>query len=188
MELPEPINSINSQLRDHFGTDTVTGKVMWRVVWSDDQYEKRLTEYSDGGILLLRPEVRLLPKYKQWIQHRYILEHLVVVPVFQQDELPTSKISYENLWTFEDKKGNYLPPKFRACKYIIDLVNAAQFGPKNHSMRKYVDEDETQEISLANKAKRVQEIELELFGEQSGLGGTTVSGESIIVPNNYVKE
>lgn len=177
MELPETITQINKQLADLFGIDTASLRPMWRVVFSDDQYEKRLTEYSDKGVLLARPEVRLLPKYKQWIQGKYILEHLVAVPEMNQDVLAGLKTSYENLWTFEDKHGNYLPPKIEACKFIINTVHAAVHG--THNLKKYIDKENTQEAYLSERKKSVDSIIEELFGDQSSLGGSTKTGESV---------
>jgi len=180
----------NQQLKDFFGVDTASGKQMWRIVWSDDEYEMRLTEYSDGGVLLLRPEVRLLPKYKQWNAHRYVLEHLVAVPDINLIDIPTSKISYEPIYTFMDGNENYLPPNMFIAKYQINLVESAielaRTGRnKSKSFRKFIDEEFSQEASLAAKEKRVNEIVEYLWGDQSALGGTTKTGETIIVPRNY---
>ncbi len=181
-ESDETISALNQLLKEHFGISTDTNQQMWRVVWSDDQYEKRLTEFTDFGFQLLQPEVRELPKY-QWIKQKYILEHLVVVPEVSMPELPATKLSYEVIWVFEDKYGNYLPPKFEACKFIIDTVHAAQFG--TGGMKKYEDEESTQEKSLEFKKKTIDNLVEELFGEQSSLEGTTVTGESVIVPRNF---
>ena len=92
MELTEPVDSINKQLVDHFGTDTITGLAMWRVVFSEDQFEKRLGTYDDftpSGIYLRTvTEVREVPKYRQWIKRKYVLENLVLIPDINKKELP----------------------------------------------------------------------------------------------------
>lgn len=189
MELAEPIETINKLLKEHFGVDTVTGQVIWRVVWSEEQFENRLGIYDDytpAGIYLRTvKEVRYVPKYRQWITEKYVLERLVVIPEINQQDLPDAKVSYEPIWVFEDKHGKYLPPKFLACKVIIDTVYAAQYGPKDHSLKKWTDEEWCQEASLEAKEKRLKEYEEILFGDQSSLQGTTVTGESIIVPQSY---
>lgn len=172
MELTETVETINKQLTDVYGMDTLSGLPIWRVVWSNDQTEKRLTEYTDSGMLLLFPEVRELPKYPL-DKDKYILERLVLVPDFQQNELPAQKMSYEPLWTFEDKNSNYLPPKFNACQFIIDLVYAAQ---GKSSMAKYKNPEDT-DPSIAQK--RIDEIENELFGDESGLMGGTKAGDTV---------
>lgn len=176
------LEALNNLLKEHFGISTDTNEQMWRFVWSDDQREMRLTEFTDSGLQLLHPEVRELPKY-QWIQQKYILEHLVVIPEMNMPELPATKLSYEVIWVFEDKHGNYLPPKFEAAKFIIDTVHAAMHGTGN--LKKYEDVESNQEKALEHKKKTVDNLVEELFGEQSSLQGTTKTGESIIVPRNY---
>jgi hypothetical protein len=175
--------NFNRPLADLFGIDTVSSQPMFRISWSDEQFEKRLTECTDAGITLLKPEVRLLPKY-QWIRARYIIEHLVAIPNVNIPELPTTKVSYEIIWTFEDKDGNYLPPHLEAAKFPINTMLSAMGRHQDGRtpLQKYVDDEFSQEASLDAKEKRIAEISEYLFGEQSSLQGTTVTGESIIVP------
>lgn len=182
MELTESIDSINSQLVDHFGIDTVTGDPIFRVVWSEDQFEKRAINTTEEGLILFAPDIREVRKYNH-IKDRYVLERLVEVPEFQQKELAWAKISYEPLWTFEGKNEEYIPPKFEACKFIIDTVYAA-LGKK--SLVKYVDEEAKNPIEM--KEKRIKQIEEELFGDESSLLGRTITGEAIVVPNKQFGE
>jgi hypothetical protein len=186
MELTETIESINSQLKDLYGIDTITGQPMWRVVWSEDQFEHRLGTYDDitpaGLYLRTVTEVRWVPKYRQWIHEKYVLEQLVLIPEVSASELPATRMSYENMWTFEDKNENYLPPRLDACKFIIDTVYAAK---NKGNLRKYRDPDSTNEEAIENKRIAVDNLIEELFGDQSSLDYTTVTGESIIVPRNY---
>lgn len=183
MEVTESIESINNQLIAHFGIDSLSGIPIWRIVWSEDQFEHRLGTFDDispaGLYLRTVTEVRLVPKYRQWIHNKYILERLVVIPDYQQVELPKAKISYEPIWTFENAKGDALPPKWEACKFIIDTIYAAQYS--NHSLARYTDPDNSQEAVIENQQKRVDKIVEELFGEDSGLTGLKTR-ESIIVP------
>jgi hypothetical protein len=181
MELTEPIESINKQLKELFGVDTVTGKPLFRVVWSEDQLEKRQIWNTLEGLQLLSPIVRELPKYRQWIQEKYVLERLVAVPEFQQEEIGV-KVSYEPLWVFEDKRGNALPPAVWACKFCIDTVYAAM---GRTGLRKYVDEEA--QYPEEAREKRIKEYEEQLFGDESSLLGRTITGEAVIVPPNYVK-
>lgn len=183
MELTESIPEINRQLADLFGIDTITGQPIWKVVWSEDQYEKRMMEYSDGGILLLQPEVRLVPKYKQWIQEKWVLERLVLVPDINKDDLPTEKLSYEPIHVFMDSKGNPLPPAIWACQFIIDAVYAAM---GKRSLRKYVDPEINEPEE--EKRKRVEKLTEELFGDESGLLGTTITGETVAYTGAPKKE
>jgi hypothetical protein len=185
----QTVDDINKQLIDLFGIDTESSNPIWRVVYSDDQYEHRHGTYDDytpnGLFIRSVTEVRYVPKYKQWIQHKYILERFVIVPDVNVPELPMLKKSYEPIWTFEDKNGNALPPRLDACQFIINTVYAAQYG--THNLKKYHDPEWCQEASLEEKKKRTDALVEELFGEQSSLEGTTVTGESIIVPRNYEK-
>ena len=174
MELTESISEINRQLIDLFGIDTLNGIPIFRVVWSNNQFEKRLVDTTDTGIILVTPIVREVPKYKQWIQNRYILERLVLVPEVNQSELPTQKLSYEPLWVFQNSKGNPLPPAIWACKFIIDTIYAAM---GKRSLRKYVDAEEQNPVE--EREKRIAILSEELFGDESGLLGTTITGETV---------
>ncbi len=68
------VDRINNQLKDLFGIDTVTGLQIFRIVYSEDQLEKRYGTYDDytkGGLYIRTvTEVREVPKYRQWIQKR----------------------------------------------------------------------------------------------------------------------
>lgn len=187
MEYTELVVDINDRLKAHFGIDSDSGQVIWRIVFSDDQFEKRLGTYQDitpNGLFIREvTEVREVPKYRQWIQQKYVLERLVAVPDQQLIELVTTKLSYEPIWTFEDKDGNYLPPKWEAAKFIIDTIYAAQYGNKYHSLNKYLDEEDTQEAAVALKNKKIDEIQEALWGEQSGFSDGIKSKETVHLPN-----
>lgn len=153
---------------------------MFRVVWSNDQFEMRRTDTTKEGLLLPVPVVTELPKYKQWIQDRYVLERLVIVPEINQDEIPTSKLSYEPLWVFSGKNGQYVPPTMWACKFIVDTLYAA-LG--KHSLVKYVDEEAKHPIE--SREERIKKLQEELFGDESALLGRTITGEAIAMPQSY---
>ncbi len=180
MELTEPIESINKQLISLFGIDSDTGRPMFRVVSSWDQYEKRFTNVTKEGFQMLTPEVIELPKYDQRdldYKDCYILERLVIVPAMHQNELVQVQ-SYEPLWVFrgKDRDGNEVPvpPKTDACKFIIDTMYAAM-GKSN--MAKYVDEEAKNPIETRNK--RIDKLTEELFGDESNLLGRTITGEAV---------
>lgn len=183
MELTEKIETINDLLETHFGIDTISGIPIWRVVWSEDQFEKRLVDTTPSGVLLLKPEVREVPKYRQWVQEKYVLERLVLVPDVDKETLPSQKVSYEPMWVFQDNKGNPLPPRFEYCQLIVDTVYAA-LGKS--SLAKYIhpgaDEVEP-EVAIAKQKARIDNVCQELFGDESGLDGSLVHGEGIVVPN-----
>ena len=115
------LEPVDRRLKDLFGRFDTTDHPMWRVVWSEDQIEKRWTEYTNEGFQLLQPEVRELPKYRQWVDHKYILERLTVFPSFVERDV-VDQLTYEPVWVFEDAKGNPLPPKWEAIELIITNV------------------------------------------------------------------
>jgi hypothetical protein len=176
--LPPEVKKLNRQLESHFGIDTESMRQMWRVSWSDDQYEKRMTDRTDTGIILLTPEVRELPKY-QWVKSRWMLENLVAVPDFQQPELADAKVSYECIYAFPEGKI----PSFEALQFLIDLIYAVK---GKSSMRKYVDPDA--DHPLEKQQERVDRLMEELFGDESSLEGKTFRGEGIVVPQTYRSE
>jgi hypothetical protein len=175
-DIPFEIIDINKQLIEHYGIDTEGTGPIWRLVWSDDQYEMRLTDCTPEGLQLLSPEVRLLPKYKQWVKPPcWVLERLVVVPDVNLHELPAVKKSYEPIHPFlNPRDGNAIEPVFRACKFLVDLIYASQ-GKSN--MAKYV--DELAKESPEEKAIRIDKLVDELFGDESMLLGRTITGEAV---------
>lgn len=187
MELAEDIEYINKQLKDEFGVDTITGVSIWRVVWSEDQFEKRLGTFDDitpaGLYLRTVTEVRLVPKYRQWIQEKYVLERLVVIPDWQREELPTAKVSYEPIFVFWDKNENYLPPKYIVAKFVIDTIYAAQYGTKN--LKKYTDDENSQEASLDQQRQRVDEIMEYLWGDQAAHYDAVKTKEAVGLTGSY---
>lgn len=179
-ELPQDVKRINQQLIDHFGVDTISGAAMWRVSWSNDQYEKRLTDCTPEGLTLLFPEVRELPKY-QWIRDRWILERLCLIPDINVAELPTQRQSYECMYPFENAyTGDALPPNFEAARFVVNAVYAAM---GKRGMRHYI--DDLAKESPEQKAARIDKLQEELFGDESSLLGRTITGEAIVVPPSY---
>ena len=204
------VKVINSQLKDLYGSDIVTGLPIFRVVWSEDQVEKRhgtFVDYVPNTEIYLRTvtEVREVPKYKQWIHGRHILERLVVVPEVNRAELPASKISYEPLWVFRKGDDNeteegYLPPALDKCQFIIDSVLSAQIVYKmmitgseskdRMPLERYKDPDSSPEAHIENTKSRINSLMEELYGDESNLMGQTLSrnqggGSAVVVPSNY---
>ncbi len=183
MELAEKIETINRQLTDHFSFDSVTGQPIWRVVWSDDQLEKRLGDYEDytrSGIFVRRVrEVREVPKYP-WIKAMYVLERLVLVPLQNMDELLGQQVSYEPIWVFHDSKGFPLAPTFWACKFAIDTVYAAQ---GKSGMAKYVDDEARNPVE--SRIERINKLQKELFGNETDATDALAYKSGVVVPHNY---
>lgn len=158
---------------DHYGI-TIDGSPIFRVVWSEDQYEKRWTNYTDAGIELLEPEVREYPKYKQYIHEKYVLERLVIIDSTKINGSPVLNVTYEPLFTFEDTNKNYLPPRYKACKFIIDSLYAA-LGKQ--SLAKYKDELATE--SVEEREIRLSQLQQELFGNETDTGDALAYKEGV---------
>ena len=180
--MPPEVERINRSLVDEFGIDSSTGQAIWRIVWSDDQYEKRLMYTTDEGLSLLYPEVREVPKYKQWLPHLWVLERLVIIPFMNMGEIPSTKLSYEPMFPFWDKAGNPLPPNYIAAKFVIDSVYAAQ-GKGN--LTKYSDPEATQEGQIEAKRKRVDELTEAIYGDETEVTDHLSRQTGIIVPQSY---
>lgn len=176
--MAESIEVLNRRLKDHFGTDTVTGQVMYRIVWANDQLEKRLVD-NIGGIQLLFPEVREVKKYP-YLKDLYVLERLVIVPDVNVAELPATKLSYEPIWGYGDENHNPLPPIWNATKLVIDTLHAA-LGKK--SLRKYVDSEKN--TTKEGRDERINELQAELFGNETDACDALRYKEGIVVPSNY---
>lgn len=171
MELAEPLERINYQLQRDFGRE-VDNSPIWRVVWANDLLEKRIMNHTDEGIDLIHPEVREVRKYKH-IHDRYVLERLV--PVMGETDIITP-VSYEPAWTFQDRHGEYLPPRFDACKFIIETIYSQIDKAGTH--KKYNDPNATEETRL----KMIMDMETTLFGNETPVGDALAHGYGIVVP------
>jgi hypothetical protein len=174
METPERIEDINNQLIAEYGIASDNGKPMFRVVWADEQLEKRLVSHTLEGMQLLHPEVQERKKYVKFCRDAYVLERLVIVPVANESDLPSLAQSYEPLHFFWDKDRKPLPPKFYVCKFIIDTLYAAM---GKRSMAKYVDAEAQHPVEV--REARIKELEEYLFGDESNLLGRTITGEAV---------
>lgn len=156
LDKPE-FDRINTLLLDHYGMDTSTSKPMFRLVFAEDEYEIQDRVWKDFyGHLFIREvkEARQVRKYPE-DDGKYILEHLVAIPFINQSQLPGQKMSYEPIWTFEDRWSKPLTPTMNACAFIVDTLLAAM---GRGSLKKYVAPTEE------DRQKRIKDLELELFG------------------------
>jgi hypothetical protein len=111
----ESLEVLNKRLEDQFGRFE-DGRPNWKLVWSTDEVENRLSYFTKDGFELLSPVMMLQKKYP-FDQDRYILEHLVPVSQTNLKDL-TTKTSYEPLWTFQDADNNPTQPFWD----VIDLM------------------------------------------------------------------
>src|SRR3989304_674369 len=161
----ENIDTINKRIKDHYGSTNDLPK--FRIVFSTDQYEKRLTNYTDEGLELLYPEVRLLPKYKQWKPDRYVLEKLTEV---NNSGVTVDKLSYEPIWFFEDNNNLPLRPAWIAAKMIIDTVNKNMEQAGMYTKYKDPLAGLTTVEQLEKKSLELDEMKETLFGNETSIG------------------
>jgi hypothetical protein len=178
----ESIDTLNQRLIDEFGSDSDTNRPIFRIVWADDEIEKRLTDCLDNGVALLYPIVMEMKKYP-YLKDTYVLERLVAVPEENKRELLAIKLSYEPIWAYRDDDDNPLPPIWSATKFIIDTLYAA-IGKK--SLAKYVDSEKN--TTPEGREQRIIELQEELFGDETETTDALRYKEGIVVPNNYKKE
>jgi len=179
------IVEINRKLSDTYGKFDTTDKAVWRIVWSEDQVEKRWMTHTREGFELQQPEVQEVPKYRQWIQEKYVLERIVAIPEFVENEL-VEQISYEPVWVFEDKTGKPLPPIWPAVHLIVEQVykQAAKVTGAKYKDPEVVDPKMTKEDQLA----RVDRLVKEMFGDETDTGDALAYKEGVTVPRNYERE
>ncbi len=177
----ETIETINQRLIDHYGNDSSTNRPMFRIVWANDQTEKRRVDITEFGIQLLHKEVREMPKYS-YLKDLYVLEQLVVIPDHQRDELPVSILSYEPLWAFADDNRMPVPPTWRAAKFIIDIMLSVK-GHKN--MAKYVEDEKN--TTREGQEQRIKELAADLFGNETTTTDALAYKEGVVVPSSFEK-
>lgn len=177
MELVEPIDKINELLVKEFGRE-FNNMPRFRVVFSDDEFEKRWTDRTDEGFQLLNREVRLLPKYKQYITAKYILERLI--PIVGETDL-TTNINYEPAWVFQDKNGGYLPPQFDMCKFIVETLYS-QMNGRQSGFAKYKDPNTTTE----EREKLIADMQDRLFGDETAVTDALTHGYGVTDFNQKV--
>lgn len=185
----ETLEIINRRLIDTYGK-YLDGQPNYRVVWSEDQIEKRLSNYNHFGIELLTPILIEAPKYRQYIQDKYILERLIEVPIIYQDQA-LHKLSYEPLWVFEDGQGKKLPVRWDVIEIVLDNVheNAAKAVGKEY--KKYKDpNEELVDPKLFREAQeeKLKTIEEMLFGNETETADALTYKEGIVVPNSYTTQ
>lgn len=172
----ESLERVNTNLQAEFGDDHNSPK--FRVVYSDDQFEKRWMTHTDEGLQLIHPEVRLVPKYKHYIKNRYILERFV--PIVGDSDL-TVKVGYEPCWTFAEGIDITSDTFYDACKFVIEGLLARAGRPSGHA--KYKDPDESPEA----RSLKIDKMKEFLFGNETDTGDALAYKEGVTVPHNYEK-
>jgi len=125
------LHLINARLRDIYGTDLLKQPI-YRVVWSDDQIEKRFSTFRDfleGTDIFLREvtEVRECRKYRDYPK-QYILEKQFFnqhnKEILANDSFDFARTTYEPVWAFgQEDNGLPKPVVWRAIELILMSIN-----------------------------------------------------------------
>jgi len=171
------IDRINKRLKENYGSN-LDGNPIFRVIWSDDQKEKRFGKFAEWyGKIFLREfsGLREVPKYRH-IQHKWLLERWMPPVLAYTPEIPdTSQGSYEPIYVFQDVNGRPLPVLERFILEIIQcLFNPPLPGDKASKLK--TEEDEAR--------RKEEEQTLEEITEQgrTWIGHRLHSKEAIIKP------
>ena len=123
------VKTLNKRLLETYGS-TLDGKAHYRLVWSEDTFEKRKGDFvkrTEAGIILgeLRNHVEVMRKY-EYLKERWILEYYT--PAQKMLEEVAQLDFYEPVFAFQDSKGNYLEPAWFALEYIVHRHRAILSG------------------------------------------------------------
>lgn len=118
----ETVDAINARLLDRYGKDLYRQR--YRLVWANDQLEKRKGTYRDfekSTLIFLREviEIREVPKYPDF-QGYYVLE-TSAMPGIYKDIIDHN--GYEPIFVFRKNDGTPLEPNWRAIEFFINRLN-----------------------------------------------------------------
>ncbi len=121
----EPINVINTRLKDHYGF--TAEKVKFRLTWPDNEFEIRNQNFTPEGIQLTHPKPQRVHKYVKYLHGFWVLERLMDVPVINLHNLPDNVLSYEPIYHFYEIDKNtrlYVPkqPAWMPIKFLVDSL------------------------------------------------------------------
>lgn len=178
----EPVHKINEWLSRDYGFFDGSLSPLWRIVWSHDEMEKRWMTHSPEGFELEFPEIAFVPKYRQWADNYFIMERALPVPENVETDLST-KWSYEPVWVFRDAQNNPLPPRYDACKMIIETVykNAAGYVGARYKDPQDIEKDP--KIAKEAKKARLEELKESLFGNETSTGDALAYHSGVTVPH-----
>jgi hypothetical protein len=119
------VKNLNNWLKSQ-GT-SITGQVIYRLVWSEEILEHRyglFNDFTKQGIFIRQAiETRLVRKYN-YINERFILEKWAPGNLTASSETPDAASGdYLPIYVFENKKGNYLSPTRKVLEFIINYMN-----------------------------------------------------------------
>jgi hypothetical protein len=180
----ESIQILNQRLIDKYGK-YLDERAMFRLVYSEDTFEKRDVTHTRDGFQLLNPSVEEVKKYF-WINNKYILEGLKETGILRGGKIEQI-IDYEPLWVFEDGNGRPVPPVWPGIEHILESARCAQEG---NNGREVDPDDALKDPKTMHEAKeqRLKEIQAALWPNETMVGDALAYKEAIVVPRNYTKE
>ena len=132
MRYNSEVRRINKELKV-YGSN-LQGKPIFRVVFSNDQIEKRRAArnvFSDSGQIFLRREVGVfeLPKYP-WIVNKWILERWYPAEkTYHPDIISSREGDYVCIYVYQDGDGNYLSPLLKVAQIVVrHILNPRRFS------------------------------------------------------------
>ena len=149
---------INRELLKLYGKD-INLRPMYRIVQNYNLTEKRFGSVFYGDIELPSKQAVEVPKYSYVPDGYWILEQLFNTT---NKEL-CSTFTYEPLWIFKTKDGEYQSPNLKACVFVIE---ASRRGPVAIET---ADEKQKREIATFR----------EMLGGNAGIAESLASQEGV---------
>jgi hypothetical protein len=125
------VAAINDSLKHEYRV--LDGRPMYRIVWSDDELEKRIGTYCDYyGSILIREEhkcLREIKKYWYFTKPCWVLEKLVFLPHEREmydliKELVQARNgTYETVYKFINSKDEHLPVVHEIVEAILHTLH-----------------------------------------------------------------
>lgn len=179
------IHLINRRLRDIYGKDFLDQPI-YRVVWSDDEIEKRFGTFRDyvpGTNVLVREvtEVREVKKYP-YLEPQYVLEKLFFnqhnKEILDNKTFNPASCTYEPVWAFgREPNGRAKPVVWRAVELILMSIN----NPKKLTPSQMNDAE-------LEQAKKDEQVFMDLMNEHiknDPLHSAVKDGDAVMLNQDY---
>ena len=170
---------VNRKLVEEYGL--VGGKdPRYRVVWSDDQFEKRKGKVNqfdaNGNFIRMIDGIQLRPKY-DYLPHTWVLEVWQPTPAAGPDII-LEPVFYEPMWSFRDNEGNPLPLVWKAVNLLLKMW---EMRAENRLSPAGMDAEEK-----AQYDEEIDWFEQYLAADQSILADKLKDGEAVFVDSTKV--
>lgn len=175
----ESLTIINKRLETRYGRDVAENLPKFRVVWSEDETEKRHGTYnkiSPSG-LYLGTETGTVEIKKYWyLAPCWVLEKLERIPDRKTHDEVQASYTYEPIMVFLTKDDQLLPLRWRPIELAIQSWLNAEKGVQK------TEEDFRQEQEA--QLKKEEQAVMDSF-DASEVADALSYGEGIVVPSTY---